>query len=143
MIKGLQAQIEVIQSQAAEDCKQLREQLDTIAKASVNAALMQTKSQPSFADIINSQSVHQHGIRLGPLGPPVPPTMANTLFCTIDTSRVREEDKAKAQIANEIQGNEGMETWRCAAVIKDPKNADQVKIICRQEDEILRVKEAA
>ncbi|EED13951.1 hypothetical protein TSTA_101870 [Talaromyces stipitatus ATCC 10500] len=57
------------------------------------------------------------GIRLGPLGPPVPPTIANILFCTIDTSHVREEDKAKAQIANvrqmikkEIQGNEGMET---------------------------------
>ncbi|EED11553.1 hypothetical protein TSTA_008490 [Talaromyces stipitatus ATCC 10500] len=85
-----------------------------------------------------------------PPRPLVPPTLANTLFCTIDTSRVREEDKAKAQIANvrqmiekEIQGNEGMETWRCAAVIKYPKNAERVKIICRREDEILRVKEAA
>ncbi|EED22201.1 hypothetical protein TSTA_094470 [Talaromyces stipitatus ATCC 10500] len=141
MIKGLQTQIEAIQNQSAEDCKQLWEQLETIAKTPINAAQMQTKPQPSFTNIANSQS--------GPLGPVVPPTWANTLFCTIDMSRVGEEDKAKAQIANvrqmiekEMQGKEGMGTWRCAAVIKDPKNDNQVKIICRQE-EIQCVKEAA
>ncbi|EED16323.1 hypothetical protein TSTA_014190 [Talaromyces stipitatus ATCC 10500] len=122
MIKGLQAQIEVIQNQSTEDCRQFWEQLDTIAKVLINAASMQSKSQPSFANITNSQSGYQHSTHLGPLGPLVPPTLANTLFCTIDTSRVREEDKPKAQIANirqmiekEIQGNEGMEIWCCVA----------------------------
>lgn len=28
-------------------------------------------------------------------------------------------------------------------MIKDPKNADQVKVICRHEDEIQQIKEAA
>jgi hypothetical protein len=147
MIKGLQAQIEAIQSQSAEECKQLREQLDTIANTPINAALMQTKSQPSFADMVSSQSSHQQDTNLGPLARP---TVANTLFCTIDTSRVGEEDKAKAQITNirqqiekAMRGSEETRNWRCAAMVKDPKNADRVKVICRHEDEIQQVKEAA
>uniref|UniRef100_A0A093V3N6 Leucine-rich repeat protein SHOC-2 n=1 Tax=Talaromyces marneffei PM1 TaxID=1077442 RepID=A0A093V3N6_TALMA len=32
---------------------------------------------------------------------------------------------------------------RCAAVVKDAKNADRIKVVCRHEDEIQLVKEAA
>ncbi|KJZ68473.1 hypothetical protein HIM_12137 [Hirsutella minnesotensis 3608] len=34
-------------------------------------------------------------------------------------------------------------TWRCAAATKDPKNADRIRIICRNETELKRVKEVA
>uniref|UniRef100_A0A093ULM0 Putative ATP-dependent RNA helicase rha-2 n=1 Tax=Talaromyces marneffei PM1 TaxID=1077442 RepID=A0A093ULM0_TALMA len=81
-------QVEAIQNQSADECKHLREQLDTIANAPV---------KETYAAALGSQPGHQQD---APLGPPVPPTFANTLFCTIDTSRVGEDDKVKAQIAN-------------------------------------------
>lgn len=137
-IQALQSQVEAIESQSIEECKQLREQLDTIAN---------TPAEATYAAVIDRQSGHQRDTPLVPLAPPTP---ANTLFCTIDTSRVGEEDKAKVQITNirqqiekELRGNEGTRNWRCAAMIKDPKNADRVKVICRHEDEIQQVKEAA
>ncbi|KAL3713548.1 hypothetical protein TMatcc_002251 [Talaromyces marneffei ATCC 18224] len=138
IIKALQTQVEAIQNQSADECKHIREQLDTIANAPV---------KETYAAALGSQPGHQQD---APLGPPVPPTFANTLFCTIDTSRVGEDDKVKAQIANvrqliekEIQGNEEIRNWRCAAVVKDAKNADRIKVVCRHEDEIQLVKEAA
>jgi hypothetical protein len=130
-IKELQAQLEATQCQNTEECKQLQKQIETV----------------SYAGVVNSRPHYQGD---APLGPPGPPTFASTLFCTIDTSRVGEEDKAKAQVTNirqqieeEMRGNEQTKNWRCAAMIKDPKNADRVKVICRNEDEIQQVKEAA
>ena len=118
-IQALQSQVEAIESQSIEECKQLREQLDTIAN---------TPAEATYAAVIDRQSGHQRDTPLVPLAPPTP---ANTLFCTIDTSRVGEEDKAKVQITNirqqiekELRGNEGTRNWRCAAMIKDLKNAD-------------------
>ncbi|KJZ70637.1 hypothetical protein HIM_09957 [Hirsutella minnesotensis 3608] len=37
----------------------------------------------------------------------------------------------------------GQETWRCAAVVRESRNADRVKIVCRDEAELQMVKEAA
>jgi hypothetical protein len=137
-IQALQTQVQAIQSQSMEECKQLREQLETIAS---------TPAKATYAAVVDRQSSHQQDTQLVPLARP---TLANTLFCTIDTSRVREEDKAKTQIANirqqiekEIRGNEETQNWRCAAMVKDPKNADRIKVICRHEEEIQQVKEAA
>ena len=73
-IKVLQAQLETSQSQSAEEYKQLREQLDTVASNSAKA---------TYAAALGSQPGHQQD---AVLGPPVPPTFANTLFCTIDIS---------------------------------------------------------
>ncbi len=137
-IKALQAQLETSRSQSAEEYKQLREQLDTVAS---------TPAKATYAAALGSQPGHQQDVLLGP---PVPPTFANTLFCTIDTSRVMEEDKGKTQIAGirqmiekVMRENEETKNWRCAAVVKDPKNTARIRVICRNEDEIQQVKEAA
>ncbi|KJZ69805.1 hypothetical protein HIM_10804 [Hirsutella minnesotensis 3608] len=37
----------------------------------------------------------------------------------------------------------GQKTWRCAAVVRESRNADRVKIVCRDEAELQMVKEAA
>ena len=137
-IQALQSQVEAIQGQSREECKQLQEQLDTIAS---------TPAKATYAAVLDSQPGHQQDALSGP---PIPPKFANTVFCTIDTSRVKEEDKAKTQIAGmrqmiekEMRENEESKNWRCAAVIKDPKNIDRIKVICRNDGEIQRVKEAA
>lgn len=75
--------------------------------------------------------------------------MTDTLYCTIDTSRVVEDDKDKAQpgrirkaVEEEIRTMEGQDKWRCAAVIRDGRNTERIKIACRDEAELQWVKEA-
>jgi hypothetical protein len=38
---------------------------------------------------------------------------------------------------------EGQDKWRCAAVIRDATNTERIKVACRDEAELQRVKEAA
>lgn len=118
VIKGLQTQMEAIQNQSRGECKQIREQLETIVST---ANCIHPKAQQSYASMVDSQLSHQQD---APLGPLEPPTSASTLFCTIDTSHVGEEDKSKTQIANvrqliekEVRGSEETKNWRCASTI--------------------------
>jgi hypothetical protein len=46
-------------------------------------------------------------------------------------------------IETEIRSAEGQEHWRCVAVIKDLKNAERIRVACRTESELARVKEVA
>ncbi|KJZ69719.1 hypothetical protein HIM_10888 [Hirsutella minnesotensis 3608] len=46
-------------------------------------------------------------------------------------------------IEEEMRAKNRQETWRCAAVVRESRNADRVKIICRDEAELQLVKEAA
>ncbi|KJZ69210.1 hypothetical protein HIM_11410 [Hirsutella minnesotensis 3608] len=46
-------------------------------------------------------------------------------------------------IESEVRAKEGQATWRCAAVVRSSRNTEQVKIICRDEIELQRVKEGA
>ena len=76
--------------------------------------------------------------------------MTDTLYCTIDTSRVTEEEKNKTHpkavreaIEKEMRTGEGQATWSCAAVTRDPRNAERVRVTCRDKAERIRVKEAA
>jgi hypothetical protein len=63
-----------------------------------------------------------------------PSTMTDTLFCTVDTSRVEEGDKDKAepgairQATEEIRTNEGHESWRCVAVIMVLRNTARIRV---------------
>lgn len=76
--------------------------------------------------------------------------MTDTLYCTVDTSRVGEEDRNKAlpgairqAVEREIRTVEGREGWLCVAVIKDPRNTVRIRVTCRDEVELQQVKEAA
>jgi hypothetical protein len=83
-----------------------------------------------------------------------PSTMTDSLFCTIDTSRVesrvesREDERISVGairriVEKEIRGMEGRVNWRCRAVTKDPKNANRIRIACRDEIELGIVKQVA
>lgn len=75
---------------------------------------------------------------------------SSTPYCTIDTSRVSEENPSvtgpgaiKKAIEKEMRTREGHTQWRCVAVNKDAKNGTRIKISCRDENELTRVKESA
>lgn len=42
-----------------------------------------------------------------------------------------------------MRKEEGGSGWRCVAVTSDPRNADRIRITCRDEDELARVKGVA
>jgi hypothetical protein len=63
---------------------------------------------------------------------------------------VSEEDRGKAQVGGvrqaieeEMRIKEGQHSWRCAAVVRDVRNADRIKVICRDEAEMQLVKQTA
>jgi hypothetical protein len=87
-------------------------------------------------------------IRTLSLIPSTPLTMTDRLcYCTVDTSRVGEEDRCRAQlgtirkaIEEEIRTTVGHTNWRCAAVSKDARNMDHIRVACRSEAAPLKVK---
>ena len=150
-IRELQRSLKEIQTQSSEEWKQLREQLDAITNSPLGATSAQPSPHPSYADIARTPPVSQPS-NLPTLSSmnTMPSSFTDTLYCTIDTSRVVEEDKPRTQLAGirqmiekEMRTREGQENWRCAAVVRDARNADRVKVFCRDEAEIQLVKEAA
>jgi hypothetical protein len=132
---------------SADELKGIHDRLDAIA-LQLTTSPTQTYATPSYADVALAR------LASPPSGTPRPSTMrtaaAETLFCTIDTSRVSKEDKSKAQIGEirqaieeEVRKKEDRQGWRCTAVLKDTKSADRIKVICRDEKEMSLVKEAA
>jgi hypothetical protein len=93
-------------------------------------------SQPSNLPSFSSRSL-------------TPSSLTDTLYCTIDTSRMAEEDKSKAQpgiirgaIEKEMRTQTEQNNWRCTAVTRDPKNIARIRVTCRDEAELQLVKEA-
>lgn len=76
--------------------------------------------------------------------------ISDTLYCTIDTSKVAEENKGMTQpgalrkaLETEIRTQTEQEKWNCVAITKDPRNVARVRVTCRDEQELSKVKEAA
>ncbi|KAH7460569.1 hypothetical protein FOMA001_g19559 [Fusarium oxysporum f. sp. matthiolae] len=136
--------------QAKEEISQMKEQLTTIAGSISSGA--QTSPQPSYADVARTPPTSQpSNVRTLSSMRTTPSSFTDTLFCTIDTSRVSEEDRGKAQVGEVRQAIEekvraregGQPNWRCAAVVKDVRNEDRIKVVCRDEAELQLVREAA
>ncbi len=75
---------------------------------------------------------------------------ADLLYCTVDTSRVAEEDTEKAApgairaiVEKEMRAINGHGSWRCRAVTRDTKNPSRIKIVCRDESEQQVIKQTA
>ncbi|KAJ3487744.1 hypothetical protein NLG97_g6342 [Lecanicillium saksenae] len=69
------------------------------------------------------------------------------LFCTIDVSRVPADDcdrtspgAIRTTVENEIRTVLETPAWRCRAVTRDVKAPHRIRIICRDENELQRIK---
>ncbi|KAJ0126075.1 hypothetical protein HZ326_30822, partial [Fusarium oxysporum f. sp. albedinis] len=111
----------------------------------------QASPQPSYADGARTPPRSQpSNIRSLSSMRTTPSAFSDTWCCTIDISRVSEEDRGKAQaggvrqaIEEEMGSKEGQQSWRCAAVVRDVRNADRIKVICRDEAEMQLTKQTA
>ena len=136
-------QIDALRAEVTEKMEVIQTQLSNI-QAPLSAA-------PSYADVARTPPHSQpSNLTSFPSRNTLPSTITDTLYCTVDTSRVEEENKNEAQpgvirqaIESGMRTTEGHENWRCAAVIKDPRNPARIRINCRNEAELQCVKEAA
>lgn len=145
--------IEPLQVQASEEIKRIHEKLDIMAQHAV-AGSARTNPRQSFADIARmSPTEGQNGGVRGPevVSSPTPPLSSpgEDLFCTIDISGVGDDDSNKAQIGEVRQAIEAAvrtrkkdERWRCAAVVRGARNANIIKVICRDVAELHMVRQA-
>ncbi|KAJ5198762.1 uncharacterized protein N7498_007879 [Penicillium cinerascens] len=108
-------------------------------------------SSPSYAAIARAPPLsHPNNIRAPPARNTRPTTLTETLYCTIDTSKMMEENNEKISaglIRTTIETNvwtmENHTQWRCRAVTVDPRNTNRIRIACRDEDEHQLVKQVA
>ena len=130
------------------EVKQVHEQLDAISS---NAALngpANTSPVPSYADVARTppNSAPANVNSISSMGT-TPSTMTDTLYCTVDTSRVTVEEADKVSVGairtnveKEMRVTSEKANWRCRAVTKDQKNPHRVRIACRDETEHKEVK---
>jgi hypothetical protein len=143
LTKTFTQQIEMLKAQVTEMMEKIETQLSNVQPS--------PSGSPSYAEIARTPpSSRPSNVRTLTSVGTTPSTMTDTLYCTIDTSRVGEEERSKVQpgtirkaIEEEIRSLEGQENWRCAAVIRDARNTERIRIACRDEAELQQVKKAA
>jgi hypothetical protein len=123
----------MLKAQVTEIIEKIKTQLSNV-QPSLNGSLSYTEiaCTPPSSRPSNIRTLTSIGTTLS--------TMTDTLYCTINTSRVGEEERSKAQpgtirkaIEEEIRTIEGQELWRYVAVIKDAKNHDRIKVTYRNK----------
>ncbi|KAJ5264619.1 hypothetical protein N7505_007412 [Penicillium chrysogenum] len=106
---------------------------------------------PSYADVARTPPTsYPSNIRTLSWSNTIPTTFTDTLYCTIDTSRMVNNENEKmpagpirAAVETEIRTMEEHTHWRCRAVTVDPKNTHRNRIACRDEAEHQLVKQVA
>ena len=85
-----------IKTELAEELRQAREQLDAVARNTTLAALSQTSPRVSYAEVARTPPSSQPS-GLHTLSSPdmMSSVFTDTLFCTVDTTRVEESEKGK------------------------------------------------
>jgi hypothetical protein len=123
------------------EVQSLREEISTPAPA----------SSPSYADVARTPPLsHPSNIRTLPTSNNTPTTLTDTLYCTIDTSKMTESESEKASagsiratIETEIRKMDDHTHWRCRAVTVSPRDTNRIRIACRDEAEHQLVKKVA
>jgi hypothetical protein len=111
-----------VQAQTAEKIKQVKEEMQQVKEqlhvmADTIASSAQTSPQPSYADVARSPPTSQlSNVRTLSSMRTTPSLFTDTLFCTIDTSRVIREDRGKAQVGEVRQAIEEKVRARVAAI---------------------------
>ncbi|KJZ69561.1 hypothetical protein HIM_11054 [Hirsutella minnesotensis 3608] len=152
LIRGLEVQVQESKEELRRKNDEQHEETRQVSwMHSVEVAVPKLGgSRATFADIARSLPASPPTSVRNIAGPTKQGTVGERLQCTIDTSHVNESNRHKAQIGQirqaveeEMRAKNGQETWRCAAVVRESRNADRVKIVCRDEAELQMVKEAA
>jgi hypothetical protein len=135
-----------------DELKAVKDELNQTKQEMVEAmaALNLGQSSPSlsYADVARTPPMSQpSNVQTLSSIYTTPSTLTNTLYCTIDTSRVEpdavEQTSAGAirkVVESGIRSEQEGSAWRCQGVTKDPRNPYRIRIACRSEAEHKQVK---
>lgn len=130
--------------------KEVREQLEDI-KNCPGMTLAGSSPRTTYAEAARTPPTSQaDNVRTLSSTSRTPSTFTDTLFCTIDASRVEGAEKSnvtagtvRSAVEKEMRVRKGDGSWRCKAVTIDARHTSRVKIFCRNEEEHNMVKQAA
>jgi uncharacterized coiled-coil protein SlyX len=134
-----------------QELKQVRQQLDIIMKCPAMTASTYTSPQASYAEMARTPPTSQpSNVQTLSTMNTTPSTFTDTLFCTVDKSRVGAEETNKvtagtvrSAVEKEVRATKDDPVWRCRAVTVEPKNANRIRIACRDEEEHQMIKRVA
>ena len=150
-IKDLHARLEETQTQMTEELKLVHEQLDAITKSPAINSPVNTSPNLLYADVARTppNSLPANVVSILSIGT-TPLTMTDTLYCTIDTSKVASEEgdrtsvgAVRTAVETAIQTTKDQANWRCRAVTRDAKSANRIRIVCRDKAEQRMIKQVA
>lgn len=144
-IHDLQQQL----TDSKEELKQVKELLEASTRQR-NDSPFPGSTQASYADVVRIPSGNRP--RNVPNAVKSSPTLTESLFCTVDTSKVQAEEgtlfhpgEIRTIVEREVRNELDTPAWRCRAVTVGSKTANHIRVVCRNEDEhqmIKRVLEA-
>ncbi|KAM3560256.1 hypothetical protein ARSEF4850_003736 [Beauveria asiatica] len=145
LIKELQQELR----DATAELTEARVQLEAFTAAASSTAA--SSSRATYAEIARTPpGSTPSNIRTLSSGMTTPSTATDTLFCTIDCSRVSVEESYKvtageirSTLEREMRTEQDSANWRCRAVTRDPKDPARVRIMCRDEKEQQKIKHVA
>lgn len=147
LISDLQQEV----TDTKEELKQVKEQLEATTRQRRESPFP-GNTQTSYADIVrNSANEQQNGTRPPKQGNSRP-LASESIFCTVDTSRMQTEDgvhfrpgEIRTIVEKEVRTALDVQTWRCLAVTSNSRMPNHIRVLCRSEEEhqtIKRVLEA-
>jgi hypothetical protein len=141
--KAIKAELGRVKDELQSVKDELNQTKQEMAEGMVALSLGQSSPSPSYADAARTPPTSQpSNVQTLSSMCTTPSRLTNTLYCTIDTSRVEKEtvDQISAGairtvVESGIRAEQDGSLWRCQAVTKDPKNSHRIRIACRNEVE--------
>jgi hypothetical protein len=125
----------------------VQEQVTAILEKQLSS-IQQSSPNPSYADVARTPPGSRPSNLRTVSNQTTPSTFTDTLYYTVDVSNVEEAERNNASaskirqvIEKEMREGEEGSGWRCMAVTRDPRNVARIRVTCRDESELARVKE--
>ncbi|KAK1458731.1 hypothetical protein CTAM01_17152 [Colletotrichum tamarilloi] len=144
--QSVKGELQAMKERVEDESAKTNESLVAIAVV----AAMRNSPSASYADVARSGVGGQgRDSRVATPGNATLASRSDPLFCTIDTARVEEgidkpnAGRVRAAVEKEMRAMDGQGSWRCRAITVDSRNADRIRIICRDDAEHRLVKQIA
>lgn len=133
-----------------EQLKYVVTQLEATTQTTITS-LSPVHGRSSYADVARTPPDSlPSNIRTLSSGVTTPSNSSESLFCTIDVSKVGIEERScvtpgeiRAAVESEVREEKESPAWRCRAVTQDLKASHRIRIVCRDEAEHLMIKRIA
>ncbi|KDN61464.1 hypothetical protein CSUB01_11710 [Colletotrichum sublineola] len=144
-LRTVRGDLQALKQQVEDDNTKTREKFEAVT----TLTSARSGPSPSYAAVARTVSSSQASDARARMSGATPANTTDTLYCTIDTSRVEAEDGNKpnastirAAVEREMRAN-GHTGWRCQAVTVNPRNENLIRIVCRDDAEHRMVKQIA